>query len=108
MTELQNQMKINIIATENSSDSILNSYVVLLESLTQKERNNIEVDKFGIPELRKYPLDNRKHTESAIRLFGHCDSQYEKELADNIFKAMKKYNISKDIIGPKSKLNKYM
>ena len=68
----------------------------------------IPLKKFGIPEERKYPLDTRKHVESAIRLFGHCEPKYRKELANNIFEAMDKYHIPKDMIGPKSRLHDYM
>ena len=83
----------------------LNSESMYIDELSRSE---LPDDVFGIPEERKYPLDTKKHVISAVRLFGHCEPKYQKELADNIFKAMDKYHISKDMIGKKSKLYRYL
>lgn len=73
------------------------------------KRSKLSDSKFGIPELRKYPLESKKHVYSAIKLFGHyADTKYAGELAKNILNAMKKYHISKDIIGEKNKLRNYI
>ena len=86
---------------------ILNRYQTLLEAATK--RKNLPDNKFGIPELRKYPLDTRQHVISAIKLFGHyADSSYAKELATAILNAMEKYHISRDQIGEKNKLRNYL
>ena len=77
------------------------------ESAVMK-RSKLPDDVFGIPELRKYPMPTRKYTISAIKLFNHVSPKYEEELAKNIIKNMKKYKISKDIIGEKNRLNKYI
>ena len=47
----------------------LQNLKMIVESLTQKERNKIPEELFGIPELRKYPLDSKKHVRSAIKLY---------------------------------------
>ena len=65
----------------------------LLESLSKKERDSIDVEDFGLPEDRKYPLDSKEHVKSAIRLFGHCEEDKKPILANNIIKAAKKYKI---------------
>lgn len=83
-------------------------YLYLVESITAKERNSIPLELFGIPETRSYPLDTKKHVESAIKLFGKSEEKYRKELANKIFKAMDKYNIPTSIIGKESKLYKYL
>lgn len=72
------------------------------------KRSELPDSVFGIPEERKYPMPDKKHTLSAIKLFGHVDSKYEKELADNIIKNMKKYNISTDVVGDNNRLKKYI
>lgn len=77
-------------------------------ALSTKERNEIPDNIFGIPELRKYPLNDREHVKLAIRYFNYVDVEYEEELARNIFKAMKKYGISYDIIGDKNRLKRYV
>ena len=63
---------------------------------------------FGVPEQKKYPLFDRKHVISAIKLFGHVEPKYESHLAHAIIKRMKKYNISFDIVGEDNKLYKYL
>lgn len=63
---------------------------------------------FGIPEQKKYPLFDRKHVISAIKLFGHVEPKYESHLAHAIIKRMKKYNISFDMVGEDNKLYQYI
>lgn len=78
------------------------------EAMTSKERNDLEDDEFGIPELRKFPINDKKHVEQAIKMFNHVDKKYESELADNILDAMEKFHISTDIVGEKNRLKKYI
>lgn len=60
-------------------------------------------------DLYKYPLDTEEHVRSAIKLFGHyADTKYAKELADNILKHMKKYDIPLSEIGENNKLRNYI
>lgn len=77
-------------------------------ALTSEERNNLQTKTFGIPELRKYPLNDKNHVISAIRYFNHVDKEHEAELARNIIKAMKKYNIKPSIVGDKNRLKDYL
>jgi hypothetical protein len=78
------------------------------EKLPTKERNQLEDTEFGIPSLRKYPLNDRAHVLAAIRLSGHCPKEHEAELARNIFRAMKKYGIPMSVIGKDNMLYKYI
>ena len=77
-------------------------------TLPSKERSKLDDDVFGIPSLRKYPLNDKSHVLAAIRMFNRVDRKHEKELAHNIIAAMEKYKISKDIIGPKNRLQSYI
>ena len=77
-------------------------------NITTKERNQLPDDAFGIPSLRKYPLTSKKLVLSAIKLFGHCPKEHEAELARNIIKKMKEYNISPDVVGENNRLRKYL
>lgn len=63
---------------------------------------------FGVPEEKKYPLFDKSHVESAIRLFGHVNPKYESELAHKIVAKMKEYNIPFDMVGEDSPLYKYL
>ena len=67
-----------------------------------------ERTEFGIPSLKKYPMPDRSHVMAAIRMFNHVDSAHEKELATNIRKKMKFYNISPEVVGEKNRLYKYI
>ena len=77
-------------------------------TLPSKERRKLDDDMFGIPSLRKYPLNDKAHVLAAIRMFNRVDRKHEKELAHNIIAAMEKYKISTDIIGPKNRLQSYI
>lgn len=77
-------------------------------SLTAKKRNNLPDKVFGLPEKRKYPMPDKKHVLSAIKLFNFVDDGDEKELAENIKKKMKEYKIDNSHVGEKNRLKKYL
>lgn len=77
-------------------------------SLTAKKRNNLPDEVFGLPEKRKYPIPDKKHVLSAIKLFNFVDNEDEKELAENIKKKMKEYKIDNSHVGEKNRLKKYL
>lgn len=83
------------------------SKIITEKALSTRERNNLDYIEFGIPSLRKFPLNDRKHVIQAIRFFNTVDRDHERELAINIIKAMKKYNIEFYIIGELNRLNSY-
>ena len=74
-------------------DPINESYISLEES-TGKKRSELEDSDFGLPKLRKFPLDTEERVRSAIRFFNYCDEKDEKELAENIIKAIKKFDMT--------------
>lgn len=65
-----------------------------LKLCLETKRSELPDEFFGIPSLRKYPLDTEKHVRSAIKFFNYVDPEHEEELANNIIKAIKKYNIN--------------
>ena len=78
------------------------------KAMSSKERNKLDDDDFGIPELRKYPLHDKNHVEQAIKMFNHVEKKYESELADNLLDAMERYHISTDVVGENNRLKKYI
>lgn len=85
------------------------SYLIFTEDkLSSKERNQLSDEEFGIPELRKYPLNNKSHVVSAVKFFNYSKPKYEKELARRIIKKMEYYNIPKETIGKNNRLRKYI
>ena len=78
------------------------------DMIDEMKRSELPYEVFGIPQERKYPMPDKKHVYSAIKLFGHVEPKYEKQLANKIKKKMKEYGISKDEVGEKNKLKKYL
>ena len=78
-----------------------------LNEMSAAERNKLPDSAFGIPSKRKYPLDTEAHVRSAIKFFNYCDKEDEAELARNIIKAMKKFNITDVKVGEKNRFSKY-
>lgn len=80
-------------------------YTCILNEATSRSELPDEI--FGVPEERKYPLDTKEHVYSAVKLFNHVNKKYEKELADNINKKIKEYNITDINPGPTNRFSKY-
>lgn len=72
------------------------------------KRSELPDEVFGIPQERKYPMPDKKHTESAIKLFNHVDPKYEEQLAKKVIANMKKYNIVSEMVGKNNRLRKYL
>lgn len=68
------------------------------KKLTTKDRKKMDTKEFGIPELKKYPLNDVAHVKSAISYFNKAPAKYKHSLALKILRAAKKYGVkvSKD------------
>lgn len=88
-------------------NKLLKEYDVTESYLMEMKRSELPDSEFGVPEERKYPLDTEQHVYSAIKLFNHVNPKYEAELARNIKRKMKKYNITNVSIGPNNRFGKY-
>ena len=76
--------------------------------MSSAERNKLPDEMFGIPSKRKYPLDTEAHVRSAIKFFNYVDQEDEKELAENIIKAMKRFDLYGKIkVSSKNRFSKY-
>ena len=101
----------NIKEVDNNADSYVESsneldyYHGLLE-MKSAQRAKLKDSDFGLPGKRKYPLDTPDRVRSAIKFFNYCSEDEEEELASNIIKAIKKFNISISV-GKKNRLSKY-
>lgn len=92
---------------EYANDVTSYEFYTSLCEMSSSERNKLPDTVFGLPEKRKYPLDSVKHVKSAIRFFNYVDSSDEEELARNIKKAIKKYNVNVKGVGEKNRFSKY-
>ncbi len=77
-------------------------------TLSSKERKALPDKTFGLPEKRKFPLNDYDHVVLAIKFFNRCDKKDQEELAKNILKAMRKYKVPTDKIGKNNKLRNYI
>ena len=64
------------------------------EKLSTSDRNNLSLSMYGLPDERKFPLNDSNHIRSAIAFFNYCDNSKKKELAKRIIKAAKIHNIT--------------
>ena len=66
--------------------------------------------KYGLPELKKYPMPDLEHVRSAIKFFNYVDPANEKELANAILARMKEYGLSFDDfeVGDENRFKKYI
>lgn len=69
-----------------------------------------EDKKYGIPELKKYPMPDKRHVISAIKFFNYVTPKYEKQLANAILARMREYGMSfEDIgVGDDNRFKKYI
>lgn len=68
-------------------------------------------DLYGVPELKKFPMPDKKHVKSAIRFFNYVDPKYEKELAEAIIEKAKEFglDLESDIsVGDENRFKKYL
>ena len=101
-------MKINNeIAIESFIDYCDDMMISLEAKMTKAERDALPSEEFGLPKLRKYPLNDESHIKDAIAYFHFCKSENRKELAQNIINKNqeKEYKIK---IGSKSQILKYV
>lgn len=76
--------------------------------IEEMKRSELPKEVFGIPQERKYPMPDEQHVRSAIKFFNHVEPKYEKQLANNIIKKMKEYDIDGSCVGEKNRLKQYL
>ena len=65
--------------------------------LSSDKRDSLDSDQFGLPDQRKYPLNDKVHVNAAIKMFSHCPEKDRRKLAINILKAMEKFGMPAEI-----------
>jgi len=75
--------------------------------LSYMERQRLLPSEFGIPNKRKYPLNDEDHVRAAIRMFNNCDPDDEEELAENIIRKIKKFEIKDVKVSAANRFKKY-
>lgn len=70
----------------------------------------IKDPKYGIPQLKKFPMPDARHVKSAIKFFNYVAPKYEKQLAEAIIRRMKEYGLSFDdfTVGDENRFKRYI
>lgn len=79
--------------------------------LHSDDDNEDDEDLYGVPELKKFPMPDKKHVKSAIRFFNYVDPKYEKELAEAILEKAEEFGLvfDEDItVGEENRFGKYL
>ena len=61
--------------------------------LSKSDRDKLSKSDFGIPELEKYPLIDKKHVLQAVRFFNKAESKYKLQLAKRIIRKANEYDM---------------
>ena len=76
-------------------------------SLTAAEKRALKDSDFGLPEQRGWPLHDESHVRSAITNFHWCAQENQRELAKNILKAIRKFDMKDMQISEANPFSKY-
>lgn len=117
---INNEMKIikkangrflgNILFKNYGTKGMMNKDFKSLNSNVNEsvKRSELPDDVFGIPQERKYPMQDKQHVKAAIKFFNYVEPKYEEQLANRIIENMERYNIDTSSIGDKNRLKKYI
>lgn len=79
-----------------------------INAVSSKYKLALDPHKYGIPELKKFPMPDAKHVKSAIKFFNYVTPAYEKRLAKAIIDRIEEYGVEEDIsIGPDNRFMGY-
>lgn len=79
--------------------------------IKHSDTEDSDEDLYGVPELKKFPMPDKKHVKSAIRFFNYVDPKYEKELAEAILEKAEEFglDLENDIsVGDENRFQKYL
>ena len=85
----------------------MNERQILIHKYSESEDSD---KKYGLPELKKYPMPDADHVRSAIKFFNYVEPHNEEKLAKAILKRMKEYGLTFDdfSVGEDNRFSKYI
>ena len=76
--------------------------------LSAKERKALPTVAFGLPKKKAFPMPDKDHVLAAIRMFNRADEADHAELARNIKKKIKEFNMEDDVkVSSQNKFSKF-
>ena len=92
----------------NTADQVSKLNAMNEGKLTAKDKTKLKDSDYGLPKKKKYPMPDEEHVLLAIKFFNYVDKEDEEELARNINKKIKEFNIEDKInVGEKNRFSKY-
>ncbi len=83
------------------------NYKNLLSMYPANESAGSDASYYGLPEDKKYPMDDPKHVLLAIKFFNYVDEDKERLLASRINERIKEFGIHNINVGEKNRFAKY-
>ena len=78
-----------------------------VDGISLVKPNPQDPHKYGLPEIKKFPMPDAAHVKSAIKFFNYVEPRYEEKLARAILKRMKEYGVTDVNVGPDNRFGKY-
>ena len=78
-----------------------------LQHLEPASQSVYNPHKYGLPELKKYPMPDVAHVKSAIKFFNYVSPKDERKLAQAILNRMREFGITDVNVGPDNRFGKY-
>ena len=75
--------------------------------VTEMARGNMKDSDYGLPSKKKYPMPDEKHVKLAIKFFNYVSKEDEAELARNINKKIKEFDMKDINVGEKNRFKEY-
>lgn len=85
------------ISSKGTFEEPVEENYIFEADLTTQERKNLPDSAFGLPDQRRYPMPDKQHVLMAIRFFNHVEEEYEAELAKNIIKKIKEFDMKDEV-----------
>lgn len=96
------------ISDKGDLEEPTNENYIFEANLSTKERKQLPDSAFGIPSERRYPMPDKEHVKLAIKFFNHVEKEYESELAKNIIKKIKEFDMKDEVnVGEKNRFYPY-
>lgn len=90
------------------NESTLLENALLEDKLSSRNRKDLPDSAFGLPEERRYPMPDKSHILSAIRMFNHVEADNEKKLAYNIKNKIKEFGMEDEVnVSSDNRFSKY-
>jgi hypothetical protein len=93
------------------SEITMDDYNKKFGNISHSDTKDSDEGLYGIPELKKYPMPDKRHVKSAIRFFNYVDPKYEKELAEAILEKAEEFDLDLEedmTVGDDNRFKKYL